>query len=430
MCCSQQVLSSLAAGALPLDLLRRALQAAVEQLPEDQQLAQLARLACVCHHWQAAAGEVARHFSTPQLSCRQLTPLLRGWVPGWTRLDLTLDAHGVPPGLLPFLRASSALACASLRGVGNTRRRDTAAVERALAKAPALQELRCLTFRPAALPRGLRRLYISCEVDWSGRLLEKLFLKLQLLPELEHIEIGVDCREVVLSDECLAGLELPSLLMFELLLEEVAHDTVLDLSWLGSDERVFEFNLVLFSDNSRDELLRFCETVSQVHQPQDELILCSCVFLCEAAQLHLAQLELWYFYVSMPEGQVIRALPKAALVRVAVRLHDWDFDRPHGPAQFYLDVSWDAVKAAMAELTVELDLCLDRVHAPYSFEVEVTGCPGSGLAGLWQATLADAAEPWRASFTGFTQVSGLPPATSSGPQRYELQNAASLACSG
>ena len=435
-CCSQHTptgkLICLATGALPMDLLRRALQAAIEQLQEDQQLAQLARLACVCRHWQAAAGEVARHFSTPHLSCRQLTPLLRGWAPGWTRLDLTLDAHGTPPGLEAFLRASSALACASLRGTGDSNQEDSATVERALAQVLALRELRCLTYRPAAFPRGLARLRLGPAVDWSGRLLEDLILKLQLVPLLEHIEIELDCPEVVLSEERLAHVELHFLKTFKLTLEKFEDDAVLDLSWLGSTWRDFAVTLVLLWDYSEDELLRFSESVSQVLHHRDELVLSHCSFICEAAQRRLAGLELTRFHMSVGYVESILALPSAYYVQVAFRLHDSDIGHARSaPAQLTVDMTWGAVTAAQVQLDVDLDLWLFDVHEPFAVDLEVAGCLSAGAAGTWEASLPlRSRTPWRGTFTGFAGVSGLPPATSQAPQRYVLANAACLALYG
>ena len=378
---------------------------------------------------------MARHFTTPSLTCRQLTPLLRRWAPYWTRLELSLDAHGPAPRMQAFLRASSALDSVTWCDAGDTRRKDIATVQRALARVPTLQELRCLTSRPFTFPWALKHLYIGDAVGWSGRKLERLFQQLQHLESLECIDIklSLDCREVVLSAERLAGVQLPSSLQtFALTIFKVTEDTAFDLSGLAS-ERGFEFILRLYDAESQDELLRLSEDVSWVLQSQDTLELCSCLFVCEAAQLCLAELELTNFAISLCHAENIRALPRAAQVRVSARLKDWDFDSVGNPhyvtgSAFVVLMSWSAITAATDELKVELGLCprmvRDNAIRPYSAELRVYGCPSA--PDEWQAGLAYPEDPWRAIFTGFSQVSGLPPASSQGPERYEIQNTAFL----
>ena len=150
------------AAALPLDLLAHVLHKACEELDckeldTQQRLACLVQLACVCRHWQAAAGLAATdtRYRAPGLGVRCLTPLLSDWAASWTGLSLQLDKHGVPPGLQTFMRSCTALHQVILQVSGNsgaqTMQTDIEAVQHSLAVIPALRTLCCLSHVPMLL---------------------------------------------------------------------------------------------------------------------------------------------------------------------------------------------------------------------------------------------------------------------------------------
>ena len=309
------------AASLPVHLLAAILQTACGQLATDQQqLALLVRLATVCRHSQVATADVARRFTSPQLSCNSLTPALRG--AAWTALILTLDTHGVPPGLADFMRSTSALVEVDLDSSGEVEAADIIAVHKALAVAPAVVKLTCYSLRPTVFPTSLTHLMFS-ELTWAAGELENLMVLISPLPFLRGLDIELFDCSIQLSEERLSGIRLPSLWQLWLRVTE-GEPRPFDLSWLADGARESELILVLESDDSADGLLDFSNKIQPVLSI-DILYLNECTSLREPAQEVLGGLKLCELEIRLADMSGLTVLPSSDHIRLCVKLSDWNF---------------------------------------------------------------------------------------------------------
>ena len=428
----------LPAATLPLDLLTSVLQTACAHLntPAQHQhlLAQLVRLASVCRHWQTAAGTVASQLTSLRLPCHSLTPALKPWAGHWTCLDMTLDKRGAPPGLQALMRDTSTLTEVILRSMDPPGPGHVQAVHQALAVAPAVQNLQCVHMRPAAFPRSLVHLSFDRHIQWAKHDLEALLMALQQLPCLQSISVELGFADVILSEERLSNLSLPSLQTLKLSM--YTHKSF-DLSWLRRKDRAFALVFALDSIRSGDELLGAMQAMRSVLRPTDSLqIYCEC--MDQPTSQVLSELVLKHFHLRIDNTSPMLAVPAAEHIEIEfVVSSDEVEDELAGPDQghicFKSSLPWAALTSARVSFKATLD-CADIYEVNSEEWVEccrqlhVLDAPVGPAANPWWQSLAQPDRAWSASLSGWEKVTGMPPAVSrtrdkSGTKTYELRHA-------
>ena len=410
----------LPAATLPLDLLTTVLQTACAHLntpaQHQQLLAQLVRLASVCRHWQTAAGVVASQLTSLRLLCCTLTPALTAWIGYWTSLDMMLDRRGAPPGLQALLRGTPALTEVILRSMDPPGPAHVRAVHQALAVAPAVQNLQCVHTRPAAFPRSLVHLSFDPHVQWAKHNLEALLIALQQLPCLQSVSVELGFAGVILSEERLSNITLPSLQTLKMF---IYTRVAFDLSWLRRKDRAFALDLALDCNNTGDELLVAMQAMRSVLQPTDSLqIYCDC--MGQPAQQVLSELVLQRFHMRIDNTSPVLAVPVAQHIEIEFVVSSAEVeDELAGPdpGTLYLESSlpWAALTSARASFKAALDSAAIYDYSARDWvecwsQLHVSDGPVGPAARPWWQSLAQPDRAWSASLKGWEKVTGMPSA--------------------
>ena len=250
------------AGQLTLELLARILLAASRSLGTDMLqgsgLRTLAACARVSQHWQAAARLAATLVGTLYLPRQQRalhSPLVQAWAKRDTHLKFNVSDTLLlrDPALAVFLRDG----CLALETLTVDRDSllpspmqseeaaeiDAAHLEVALAPLHRLRHLNCWRLIPAfRLPPTLQTLSLY-NAPGEGARFEALFVRLQLLTELEKVSITVSGQQLSLRQDMLCGTQLSGLRSLEIIMPS-QEDGKLDLSWLSAP-RSFILHILL-----------------------------------------------------------------------------------------------------------------------------------------------------------------------------------------